>query len=390
MRKDIETYELIEQYLNGNLDDKELGRVEKLINSDKEFALEVEKHKKINDFIFDRSMLDIKDQIRNIHEQNLPSSGKNFGRGKLFGFIGGLILTGVVVSYIIISNNDKNIETPIKLKVEEPFENTALTTIEHTAITKEVEPNIYSNTKQETTNQKEQNSSDTKNIKEQPIEELEKEGTKPEAEALVPEDSAEIKDTTAAPEESTGDIQEEESETTSAANEFDCNEVTIEALIESTKSCDNKASGEIQIAENSITGGTPPYQVSIDGGLNFYSLFNFEKLFPKLYPVIIRDKNNCKSELLNQLVGSMDCTYEYNFAPDKGERWEIPTKEKTGNIKIYSNSGQIIFQQVFDFPGTNYWYGRNSAGNDLPMGLYTFVLELDGEDTLIGAVTIIR
>lgn len=389
MRKDIETYELIEQYLNRILTGEDLIRVEKLIDSDKEFANEVHQHKIINDFVFDRSMVDIKEQIKTIHYSNLPTSGKKFGKGKLFGFLGAIILTGIIISSILFFDNKE--KAGLIIDNETPVELNKPTIPEPKVVIQDEQPTqkISAPIKSEQTKESDYSEPEKINSEKQPANENPREEIIFIDKFQPIEEEENVADITSK-EEIISKIPKEDEIINPQVNEINCQDITIEAVIESSKSCDNKASGQINISKNNITGGTPPYQVSIDGGQNFYSQFQFNKLLSKLYPVIIRDKDNCKSEKQNIIVGSKDCSYEYAFAPDKNEEWKIPTKEKTGNLKIYSKTGQIIYQETFDFPGEYYWNGRSSSGNELPMGAYMFILELQGEEDFYGTVTLVR
>lgn len=403
MRKDIETYELIEQYLNGNLSGDELKRVERLIKSDKEFAREVDQHRKIQNIIIERSLIDIKEQVKDIHQRNTVSSKSKFGKGKFFGSIGALVIIGTVLVFVLKTKDSVSPELPIQETQQEieamhvPVEIQQQLTPETSVLSEEKETsgqetgNIY---KPDNSVIESSTESDNGNVTSNEIEDnafvdekVETELTENSTEVLSP--SEEIKaNKTPVKQNITKNTASEISGTTS--KEDICDNVTIDATVESVKSCDNKASGEISIIEGSITGGTSPYIVSIDGGKNYYPQLVFTKLKAGTYAMFIQDINNCTSDKILYTVHSKDCSYEFAFAPDKGEVWEIPTNEQTGSIKIYSKTGQIIFQQSFDYPDSYYWNGRNNSGNELPMGAYMFILQLDGEGPLYGTVTIIR
>lgn len=386
MRRDIETYELIEQYLNGHLTGEELKRVEDLINSDAKFAREVEQHQLVSDFIFNRSMIDLKDQIKNIHENSRASSSGKFGREKLYGFIGAIIITGTIVTALLIHKEEKEIHPE---QLPETTESKQEPKIVGTSPSIEVEENTPENNAEKPI---EKNNVEIKPIPEGvAIERIEEKIEEKSAEPETNEENAEPKDIFTVTESETK--VEPVNEITGEAEPHQlnpCQGVSISADISTEKSCNNKASGKIIISENSINGGEPPYQVSIDNGKNFYMQQQFAGLYSKLYSVVIKDKNDCKSSPENMLVESMDCKYEYQFAPDEGENWEIPTQEKNGSIKIYNKAGQVIYRQVFDYPGTFYWNGRTDTERELPMGVYSFILELEGEQPLVGTVTIIR
>lgn len=64
MRQEIESYELIERYLNNQLSVKEISDIKARIESDPGFASEVEKQRNIHNFINDSSLINIGDELK--------------------------------------------------------------------------------------------------------------------------------------------------------------------------------------------------------------------------------------------------------------------------------------------------------------------------------------
>src|SRR5690606_33084492 len=59
--------------------------------------------------------------------------------------------------------------------------------------------------------------------------------------------------------------------------------------------CFNERNGSIQITN--VTGGTPPYQYSFDGGTTFGSVDRINNLAPGTYTVQVKESNGCVNEI---------------------------------------------------------------------------------------------
>ncbi len=185
-------------------------------------------------------------------------------------------------------------------------------------------------------------------------------------------------------------VKESELQTDDRTDSVDCSRVVISAEVEIEESCEQRPTGKISIVKSSIRGGNPPYGVSVDNGKNFYSSFVFGELPPGNYILWLKDKYNCLTNAGSYWISSIDCNYDFVFAPDKGELWKVPNNENTGNLKIYNQQGKLVFNNRIDYSGAYLWDGRSSVGSSLPMGVYQFILELDNKDLLIGNITIVR
>ena len=64
-------------------------------------------------------------------------------------------------------------------------------------------------------------------------------------------------------------------------------------------SCSGIALGSVTINAH---GGTPPYEYSIDGGLNFYTSNVFDTLKPQVLQIVITDANNCSTQMTDFVV----------------------------------------------------------------------------------------
>lgn len=76
--------------------------------------------------------------------------------------------------------------------------------------------------------------------------------------------------------------------------------ITLVSTIGAT--CLGVNNGVIQV--NGVSGGSAPYQYSIDNGVTFQFSNTFSSLAPNTYPVVARDNNGCKSPATNAVVTS--------------------------------------------------------------------------------------
>ena len=58
---------------------------------------------------------------------------------------------------------------------------------------------------------------------------------------------------------------------------YDCSEVSIIANVTAGESCEDKPTGSLIVEKSSISGGTPPYEISIDNRATYWSPVPFEQ-----------------------------------------------------------------------------------------------------------------
>lgn len=392
MRKDIDKYENIEAYLKGELGMAERGDFENLMNLDSGFAREVEQHRQMSEALMESAMLDIKEQIRNIHDQKQTTKGKRIGKGGLFLIIGLVTLTAIIMVSIFIKSRSEVQNS--SLQTTQNIGIIQLDTVRAVQTVSQIKSNIKKKTKGKKNSDLRLNPVNVQALPTTSDGLIEEESEQKKIATVVEADSVYVP----VLEVLESKVQEvlievmperENLASTIELEAFDCSETVITASVESQSTCNSKSNGTLSILENTIEGGIPPYEISIDNS-NYYSDYLFENLNAAIYDVSIRDKNKCVSDLGSYRVDLKDCSYAIAFSPDLGGVWEIPTEEKFGNIKIYSKKGVLVYTEIFDYPGTYQWTGKTNSANDLPMGAYMFILELEEQETLVGTVTIIR
>lgn len=383
MKQEIELYELIEQYLLGKLKGEDLQKIEDRIANNAEFAAEVKKHSEFHAFIFERAMIDMKAEISKIHQYN-TTGWRNLGWRNLFSFLGAIVFIAIV--FLAFNPKIKYDKGLISGNFQK---RSGVIAVDSPAIaTAPINFKTKSNKEQLYTASNSVSIADT-TIAENDTVYYSQEQTGLELSEIInsavsvsqPEIQSKTKNMAGA----------EKTEPQAGIKAVsDCDEVNIEADIFSENSCDNKANGKIKVDKQSITGGEAPYLISIDEGKNYYPDYIINNLSASKYTLFIRDANNCIGKLGSVIIKSVDCSNEYVFAPDKGEVWEIPTGDFSGDLKIYNKQGKIIYSADFKSPGDYEWDGRTNNGSELPMGAYMFILKLSNSEIIRGNVTIVR
>jgi len=390
MRKDIEKYERIEKYLNGQLSGKELNDFERQLKSDPELASELEKHKNISHLIHEGTLLRIRETVKEIHNTSYPRS--LFRRGNSKFILITLVGTFIIVPFFFIKKIRIALENQQLPENVIPKIDTITRQVLNVDTFKEIthEEKIRDVIKSEKSYKK---STDHPVAKDSEITASEKILKEKEISMDV---AVKIPDAeTRKAEPATDDIKKKsepanDTENTNGSDNVDCSTVLISAEVEIKESCEQKPTGTIQIIESTIQGGTPPYLVSIDDGDNFYPYLVFNELSRGNYMLWLKDRNNCLTKSGSYWVSSYDCSYEYVFAPEKGERWKAPNNGITGQLKIYNRQGNMVFSERIETAGNYFWEGSSSSNDPLPMGIYQFLLELDNNEKIIGNITIVR
>ena len=374
--KRIETYELIEHYLLGRLSPVENTEFETRMKNDAEFAEQVELHRNLQYIVFDSSLLEVKDTLQQIrkNEQLKLKRRKRLYRGLIIVSFCAFILS---ISLVLLRNKD----VAVRPASEAPEASEAFSdTLEPESVSKDNK--VIQKVESDTVN--------TVNNKIKPI--IQSEPVTSRQETSVPDEQISnegnvIKpsiDDTTAEQKLPMDNKEQGFNNRQEETKKPCN---LDAGYTLTHSCNNEATGSIQV---SITGGTPPYEVALDG---FYSgSLSFIGLRPGFYQVEVKDSEGCVKMFETIRIEAKNCpVHDYAFSPYL-ELWDnIPTESgKSGIIRIYNRPGQLVFQLKFDGSSALTWNGINLKNESLPMGLYPFRIDYDDGSFFEGTVTIKR
>jgi hypothetical protein len=381
MKSEIEKYELIEQFLTGKLPAEEHTGILKRIASDPLFAKEVKDHQQIISFVLDSSFDELKSELKKIYSVKIRKSKLRNRRLKLgLGF--GLILISFLL-YLFFSHKPIHPVTEIPVSQKSPVTSSS-DAIEKTDNIDRKTGISSENTLKETDAKNEidplknqvqliPDIPDKPTLEEKKITNLftneKNDEVLPEKEVIIPRYT---------------------DDTSRIAKPYDCSTVSIFAVVNTIESCDNEPTGSIAIEESSISGGTPPYEISIDNKTNFHRVLSYNALPPKQYAVWIRDHHECMSWLGNYEIEMKKCGYNDLFAPGKGEKWDLPNQGLACHIRIYDQNGILVHEASYTYPGTYSWDGYSNSGTLLTMGVYTFILQIENKPTLKGNITIVR
>ena len=149
------------------------------------------------------------------------------------------------------------------------------------------------------------------------------------------------------------------------------------------------------------TGGTEPYEYSIDGGLNFDSIYNYSSsdgLVNTTYSVYVKDVNGCRDSIISVIVSgcgvSKPCEIYEAFTPNddgKNDVWNLHCQIDYPDmlVRIFNTWGNTVFESARGYPEP--WDGTAKNGNELPAGTYFYVIDWgDGGDPTSGTVNIIK
>ena len=388
MRQEIDKYELIEKYLNGQLSSDEVLAFEKQMSEDNSLSDETARQQELKSFIDDASMLSLKENLQKIHQKHNTKPNPLNGKKWLWG-IPIIIILGTAILLLKPEQNNAKSEQDNNNKKENPNnehieEGQVKISIANHSIEKEIiQPKEERSIHPQMQNQPiplETMGSDSAQQQEDEIK-LPAALLASDIESIEPEDKMDNTVLEELVKPNPDHIKPEP---------FDCNNIIIEASVKTEKSCEDKPTGKLFIVPNSIEGGSPPYSVSIKDKAEYNKQLSFNNLYANYYSVYIKDKNNCISHLGNYYIEEVNCNYEAVFAPEKGEIWEIPEQEFPAQLKIFSKTGQIVYMASLE-PGIKHeWSGRTKDGSELPMGAYPFIIEPENQKPFWGTITLIR
>ncbi len=386
MRK-LQNKKPIQQYLLNDMSQEERIAFEKQLAANPELKEEVQMFEQLNRLIYKKGLLETKNKLTKIHYKNTaPNAFVKKSFFKRPGFYIPSAALFIIVVIFVINHFSKDASNSSKIMQAE----------KNNAISQKIISEQTENTPTPTLLQEEQEQNTSQG--QQTI--MEESGDKS---ILIPLTQAEtqaeiIEDTSGiiAAEKNANVISEtvpkekpDDDPIRTEKNVIDCGAIKLYATINTEAACKNEPTGSLTI--KNTRGGTPPYRYSINEGRNFYADNTFGNLVGGTYHIIIKDANNCITIKENVLISEKNCFDQYSekFAPDYGEKWEIPIEPGlTGTIKIYNKYGSMVFVSVVR--NGDQWDGKDRDGKDLPMGEYLFFIEYKDGYSFNGTVTIVK
>ncbi|MFN6945514.1 MAG: hypothetical protein ACK4ND_11240 [Cytophagaceae bacterium] len=372
--------EQIDKYLAGELNPEERIALEKKIDNDSDFALEVEAQRIANEMILGQELLMLKDQMKTDLK---PKTGFNFYYLAIFLMIaslaGALYLSSGTVKHEAEEPAKEQKPLPAKEKSEavpdEPLKkevNSGITT-------------IANNTKKENKITKD-NPERKVFILPDTTQNIEQISTS------EPKDTLKKQNLTVDPlsqntPDKPSDIHQVEKEAI-----IDCSGITITAEVKAGPTCPDDQKGRIEIVKESIKGSKGPYLFRLNDSGNFTKETEFFYLNQGTYTLYIKDGNDCIKILAKAVeVETKECgrNLNFTFSPTTEYAWPIPVPEgKSATIKIVSKTGMVVYQALADNAAE--WTGLDLNGNEVSSGYYIFVLEYPDGKVEQGSITILR
>ncbi len=128
----------------------------------------------------------------------------------------------------------------------------------------------------------------------------------------------------------------------------DVDELILELV--SVVNSDGTGNGSITVA---ATGGTEPYQYSIDGGISFQDDSMFSGLNDDMYTVLIQDANNCTDEVIVLVTATEENILNTNISvypspAQSGADLNIKSNDIIESISIVNTQGQLVSNKVYN------------------------------------------
>lgn len=372
MRPDLETYYLIDQYLDNNLKGEELIAFENQLSQDADFTKAVAEQRILNDLILEAELKDVRAQIgKDLINIQKPS----FFRMN-WQWIGLSILSICGILFFGLNSNTDTVTQPSSVQ---PSEHTEKSVAPKTTTTQE---NTSTSTAVITV--KNHASVETSTIEETGTNNL----------AVIDSVHTSPKEGTPAV-DSTPANHTPATVTATAAEETkktDCSVAKILFSLTTEASCENTETGSIAIEK--LSGGTAPYSFSLNNKKVKEKIIS--DLGAGTYEIKITDRNGCftahtATVLEKNCTASIQQGMKFNINPTIGETCSIPfNTDKKGNITIYSRGGKIVHRE--QNPSSNYveWNGTDGYGALAEAGLYVYIIEYTDGTKVTGEVNIIR
>lgn len=154
--------------------------------------------------------------------------------------------------------------------------------------------------------------------------------------------------------------------------------------VSSSPACKSETDGRIRIS------GINEISASLNDTNDYAFVRSFDELQAGMYTVYLKHASGCRTSRALRVEEKLCvASIEVSFAPDAGERWEIPVGN-SGNEKITIRdvSGKPVYAAVVS--SGDFWNGTDLNGNALPSAVYHVSIESSGTVIAIGTVTILR
>lgn len=361
MSKNNDTYQLIEDYIDGVLSPSERLAFESELAVNATLKEELELHQLANDLVLE-SKIEHLSGLVNI-ERARSNSRKNLQKG----ILGLGLLAIAITTYIGLTNKNKNNTPPLINKGENElvWEEKADTTQQEEVIVTPTQVEITPKTLVAT----------PKKITQEQLVKVDPDTFNHfnNDKKLIELDSKELKINTITSQER---IKE--------AISNPCSSVNISFEVAPKTICENTQHGEIQL--ETITGGQSPYSTKIINEYNEFVTNGY--LISGVYKVQLTDKNNCTSKLKTVELIETRCLEDYSISRSYNSSIDIPAFDEPIAFSVLKQNNSIYFERKFDAYEAIHWDGLNLNGEILD-GYYLLTVTTHSGKTLKGTITIL-
>lgn len=367
MIQDDNTYDLIDQYLQGELADNH--PFVQQIKDDQELALEVEVRRLIPDAVVDYRLMSVEKLVTSKRTEFLAQDAFNWK--KLLWAVP-VVLVGTLAYFTlsepkqnaVVSNEKESAKELVLIPQNAPEVHFEVAQKENTLI----EPAQITKSKEEIGSKEEVKNEPPTIIEENPFVEFEdpkqKHSVQAEEKSVAAKQEAVI--TPANP----------------------CLGIRIKAYVEENRPCKGAEDGYLNLKD--VRGGKAPYQFSINKQ-RFQEDSKFTSLKSGEYDVTVKDANDCEAVVYEKYsLKSKNCSQsaEHVFNPHVNT-WDVPNNlEKDGELDVFDKSGQRIFAKHFDKSEKVTWGGTANSGELLLPGVYIYSINYSDGVVEQGRITI--
>lgn len=373
MRPELETYYLIDRYLQGELNSEELAAFEKRMHEEASFEAEVEHQKMVNLVITGA-------EFQNLRE-TMTKDIARFDSGKSpsakWWITGGIALLTIAGAGLVKLSEKKSPQAETRtVKTTSPVAALETPATQKEEAKETIQEHSLSRHEDNKTKSSRFSASGTDSL--------------PPSTSPVEVAENTIKDTSDKTPAARETIKTPETKHAPMASQDPCKGTEISFGLSSTPTCSGEMKGSILV--NTPKGGKGPYTYSVSPQSAASSNGHFENLPSGMYQVRVADAHGCFTEK-GVAVTEKECPKpnKFVFSPDLGETWTIPGADNaSGTLNIYNRGGILIFKETFGPSGVKEWNGTSLSGSPAEAGLYVYIIEFTNGKKEHGQVTVSR
>lgn len=173
-------------------------------------------------------------------------------------------------------------------------------------------------------------------------------------------------------------INEEEELSGASQTNTICNDVAINALVVTIPTCSGQDNGKIIVIENTISGGSGPYQFSIDNK-DFQNNAMFSSLGKGSHTISIKDSKGCSLEkskdVSERIEDCINTDGHATFSPSNNETFNFPIRADNSKVTVFNGKHNPVYTTTIKNKYHSSWDGIQNNGEIAQAGVYIFEVE---------------